>query len=102
VALLYIIVGAVHLGWFVLDLCTYLFFESLGSIGEIIFYMSSSLDWYDLYSLWQAIFFTELYASETWKLVERLVNYVIYKANILNLEQMDEVDIYLFRVARLC
>ena len=28
------------------------------------------------------MFFTELYASETRKLVERLINYVIYKVSI--------------------
>ncbi|RDX94104.1 E3 ubiquitin protein ligase RIN2, partial [Mucuna pruriens] len=36
---------------------------------------------YDL----QAIFFTELYASETRKLIERLINYVIYKGTFLPL-----------------
>jgi len=29
----------------------------------------------------QAVFFSELYASETRKLIERLVNYVIYKVS---------------------
>ncbi|XP_052204992.1 E3 ubiquitin protein ligase RIN2-like isoform X2 [Diospyros lotus] len=33
----------------------------------------------------KTIFFTELHASETWKLVERLVNYVIYKGTFLPL-----------------
>jgi hypothetical protein len=31
----------------------------------------------------QTIFFGELYPSETQKLVERLINYAIYKVNIL-------------------
>ncbi|KAG5028408.1 hypothetical protein JHK87_011922 [Glycine soja] len=39
-----------------------------------------------LIDLFEAMFFTELYAFETRKLVERLINYVIYKCNILELQ----------------
>ena len=44
----------------------------------------------------QTIFFAELSSSETRKLVERLINYVIYKVNVFDLLQIDEVDLYRF------
>lgn len=36
----------------------------------------------------QTIFFVELYPSETRKLVERLINYVIYKVSALTCGQL--------------
>lgn len=47
-----------------------------------IFWGEDGINLLICFFLWlQTIFFVELYPSETRKLVERLINYVIYKVN---------------------